>query len=161
MTTDATLETFYEGWETYQKHLTAAIAPLSPEQLDLRAAPTLRSIRTIVLHIIGARVRWFHVAAGAGGPEIEPLGAWDRPDAPIRTTVELVSGLETSWSLMKGALATWTPDDLQTPFQMERHGEVHTLTRQWIVWHVLEHDLHHGGEVSFSLGMHNLPGLDI
>jgi uncharacterized damage-inducible protein DinB len=25
--------------------------------------------------------------------------------------------------------------------------------RQWIVWHVLEHEIHHGGELSLALGM--------
>ena len=27
------------------------------------------------------------------------------------------------------------------------------MTRAWIVWHLIEHDLHHGGEISQSLGM--------
>jgi uncharacterized damage-inducible protein DinB len=35
------------------------------------------------------------------------------------------------------------------------------LVRGWIVWHVIEHDLHHGGEVSFTLGMHGLAAPDI
>jgi hypothetical protein len=30
-----------------------------------------------------------------------------------------------------------------------------------IIWHVIEHDRHHGGELSFSLGMHGLAALDI
>jgi hypothetical protein len=29
------------------------------------------------------------------------------------------------------------------------------------VWHVLEHDLHHGGEISLILGSNGLPGLDL
>ena len=35
------------------------------------------------------------------------------------------------------------------------------LSRAWVVWHVLEHDLFHGGEISFALGMHGLTGIDI
>jgi uncharacterized damage-inducible protein DinB len=30
-----------------------------------------------------------------------------------------------------------------------------------VLWHVLEHDLHHGGELSLALGMHGLPALDV
>jgi uncharacterized damage-inducible protein DinB len=26
-----------------------------------------------------------------------------------------------------------------------------------VVWHVLEHDLHHGGELSLTLGLHGIP----
>jgi uncharacterized damage-inducible protein DinB len=29
------------------------------------------------------------------------------------------------------------------------------------VWHVAEHDLHHGGEISLTLGVHGLAGLDM
>ena len=30
-----------------------------------------------------------------------------------------------------------------------------------IIWHVLEYDLHHGGELSLSLGMHGLAAPDL
>ncbi len=33
--------------------------------------------------------------------------------------------------------------------------------RGWVVWHTLEHDLHHGGEISQILGSHGLPGLGV
>jgi uncharacterized damage-inducible protein DinB len=158
---DSTLATIYKGWETYQGLLVKAITPLSAEQLTLRAAPNLRSIFEQMTHVIAVRVRWFHTAAGAGGPDIEPFAAWDRANPPAQAASELVRGLEVSWQLIKDGLATWTPADLETPLQRTWRGEEHTLTRQWIVWHVIEHDLHHGGEVSFVLGMHGLPGLDI
>jgi hypothetical protein len=32
----------YRGWDLYQQQLVTAIAPLSPDQLTLRAAPQLR-----------------------------------------------------------------------------------------------------------------------
>ena len=31
-------------------------------------------------------------------------------------------------------------------------GSLHT-TRQWVIWHLIEHDVHHGGEISLTLGM--------
>ena len=30
------------------------------------------------------------------------------------------------------------------------------LSRAWILNHVMEHDLHHGGELALTLGMHGL-----
>jgi hypothetical protein len=30
-----------------------------------------------------------------------------------------------------------------------------------VVWHLIEHDLHHGGEVSLILGMHGLGAPDL
>jgi uncharacterized damage-inducible protein DinB len=32
-------------------------------------------------------------------------------------------------------------------------------TRQWMIWHVLEHEIHHGGELSLALGNYALPGI--
>jgi uncharacterized damage-inducible protein DinB len=40
-------------------------------------------------------------------------------------------------------------------------GKIVDLSRAWVVWHVLEHDLHHGGELSLTLGMHGLQAPDI
>jgi uncharacterized damage-inducible protein DinB len=30
-------------------------------------------------------------------------------------------------------------------------------TRQWIIMHVLRHDIHHGGELAVGMGSHHLP----
>jgi hypothetical protein len=48
-----TLAMMAEGWQKYQSELSKALAPLSPEQLALRAAPHLRSIRTRVAGLSG------------------------------------------------------------------------------------------------------------
>jgi uncharacterized damage-inducible protein DinB len=162
MTTDHTpLTTFYQGWDLYEQHLVTAIAPLTSEQLDLRATSHLRSIREIATHIIAVRARWFHRLMGEGNAEIASIGNWDRKDEPARNAAELVSGLEKTWQLIQECLARWTPADLAYVFEGRRQGEEYRLTRQWVIWHVIEHDLHHGGELSFSLGMHGLAAPDL
>ena len=55
----------------------------------------------------------------------------------------------------------WTPADLDYVFEKTSYGQMFHLTRQWIIWHVIEHDLHHGGEVSLTLGMHGLAAPDL
>ena len=59
-----TLTTFYTAWKAYQDRLAAALAPLSAEQLALRAAPGLRSVGENAAHIIGCRVGWFTETMG-------------------------------------------------------------------------------------------------
>ena len=81
-----------------------------------------------------------------------------------RSAAEIVRGLELTWGLIESRLAGWTEADLEKQFQRPTPndaGKRPRRTRQWIIWHVLEHDLHHGGEISFSLGMHGLTGLDL
>src|SRR5918911_2365653 len=126
-----TLETFYQGWETYQGHLIKALAPLSREQLALRPAPELRSIGMNAAHIIGTRVGWFLKGIGECSEELVPLDDWDAEGAPERTAAELVDGLERTWEMIREALARWSADDLAQPFQRERWGQTYTFTRQW------------------------------
>jgi uncharacterized damage-inducible protein DinB len=35
------------------------------------------------------------------------------------------------------------------------------ITRQWVIWHLIEHDLHHGGEISLTMGMYRLKAPDL
>jgi uncharacterized damage-inducible protein DinB len=152
-----TLSTYYKGWDNYQDLMTKAIAPLSAEQLTLRAAPHLRSIGVITAHIISARVWWFHNIMGEGSSDLAPMVDWDEDDAPARSATELVGGLEATWQMIKNVLALRTPADLDQTFS--RRNEL--VSRQWIIWHVIEHDLHHGGELSLTLGMHGLAAPDL
>jgi len=147
----------YSGWENYQRLIVEAIAPLTPDQLTLRVAPHLRSVGEIATHMIGARARWFYAAMGEGGPECEALQQWDREGQPIRNAAELEEGLETTWRVIHDCLTRWTPDDLA--LELPARGKARS--RRWMIWHVIEHDLHHGGEISLTLGAHGLNAPDL
>ncbi len=151
---------FYKGWDAYQGLLIQAIKPLSLEQLSLRAAPHLRSIGENASHIVGTRAGWFHYVLKEGGEDLIARN-WDDRSQPASSS-ELISGLEMTWGVIQDGLRRWTPTDLDEIFHdTDDNGEVHALTRQWVIWHLIEHDLHHGGEISFMLGMNGLAGIDI
>ncbi len=154
------LDSFYKGWDAYQQLLVTAITPLSDEQLALRPAPHMWPISQLGAHIISARVWWFHMWMGFGDESLVPLEAWDGEGMPVRSATELVSGLQTTWRMIQDALTSWTPADLEQVFDDPR-GRGEQFSRQWIIWHVLEHDLHHGGEISLILGMHGVVALDM
>lgn len=152
---------FFRGWSDYQGLLIRALAPLSDEQLALRAAPHLRSIGDAVTHMIGARARWFHDCLGVDDQAFADLRTWDRPGMPARSAQELVAALETTWQRMHEAIARWSAADWTQTYQNDPGDEPAVFTRQWVVWHLIEHDLHHGGEVSLTLGMHELTAPDL
>jgi uncharacterized damage-inducible protein DinB len=153
---------FYKGWDSYQELLIKAIEPLSLDQLSLRTAPQLRSIGENAAHIIGARAGWLHYVLKEGGEDLVSLGTWDDPGQPARSAAELMSGLETTWQVIQNALQRWTIADLEEIFHdIDENGEEKALTRQWVIWHLIEHDVHHGGEISFTLGMHGLAAIDL
>lgn len=152
------VSTIYAGWETYQSRLITALRLLTDEQAELRPAAHMRSIEEIVTHMIGARARWLHDEDPAGFGEFT---RWDSPSMPVRSAAELVMGLETTWRLLQEAIARWTPAQWQETFPGEPPDEPAQITRQWVLWHLLEHDLHHGGEVSLTLGMHGYLAPDL
>ncbi|HEX4208283.1 MAG TPA: DinB family protein [Ktedonobacteraceae bacterium] len=155
------LAKFYKGWDGYQQHLVTAIAPLSSAELALRAAPHQRSIGEIATHLIAARARWFHTFLGEGEENMEVIQGWDQEGEPVRSAAELVEGLEATWQVIQNALTRWAPADLEQSLRKDHKGRLDTHSRQWVIWHVIEHDLHHGGEISFSLGMHGLAAPDL
>jgi uncharacterized damage-inducible protein DinB len=161
MATPVTIATAYPGWEVYQQQLTAAIAPLTSEQLSIRLAPHLRSVMELTAHIISARVWWFHVVMNEGPESLKPMVEWDDEGAPTRTAAELVAGLEVTWDLLRSCLSRWTLADLEQVFVRPGGDPSRARSRQWIIWHIVEHDLHHGGEISFSLGANNLPAINL
>ena len=146
-----TLTTFYTAWKAYQDRLATALAPLTAEQLALRAAPGLRSVGENAAHIIGCRVGWFTETMGEAASADVTEVRWNDQSA-----AELVRGLDLTWHMMTDCLNRWSPADMQQTFPDDWEGEQVQLSRAWIVWHVLEHDLHHGGEVSLTLGIHGL-----
>jgi uncharacterized damage-inducible protein DinB len=159
--TSETLAFFTEGWQHYQNQLSRALAPLEPSQLALRAAPNLRSIEELARHIIAVRVGWFHYNLQEGDEDFAAFGKGGEPGSPPRSATELVSALEKTWQVMQEVLGRYTLADLQSTVQDESEGQIYTLTRGWVIWHVMEHDLHHGGEIAYSLGMHGLTAPDI
>ena len=137
------------------------LAALTDEQLNLRSAPTLRTIGEMTRHIIGARCRWFHDALGEGTAAVVSLSHWDRKGEPERTVKELVGGLETSWRELKNALDRWNrgrilgdgDGGISRP-DIYAHARVDRMA-------LIEHDVHHSGEISLALGMHGLKAPDL
>ena len=147
MSNSSSIAKYYKGWETYHAHIVRVVTPLTAEQLILKPAEHMWSVGTLAAHIVAARVYWFHVVMGEGPADIEPLRRWDESGVADRTANELIEGLERTWGLVAGCLGRWTEADLAQTFQRPVYGD--SYSRQWIIWHLIEHDLHHGGELSF------------
>ena len=156
-----TLTTIFDSWKQYQEHIASAVAPLTAEQMLLRAAPEMRSIGGLTSHIVGCRAGWFTYTMGEGngtptGAEIKAMAEWDEPNAREHTSEQLVEALGKTWQFMMDSAARWSAEDMKTTFEDTWDGVTVQLSRAWILYHVMEHDLHHGGELSLTLGVHGL-----
>jgi uncharacterized damage-inducible protein DinB len=159
--TKSTLEVMYENWKKYNDLLREAIALLTDEQLSLQPAPRMWPLQQVLQHIIGVRAGWF---SGTLQDEDEAMTGymdWGQRESPSRSAVEMVRALDETWAFIEARLQRWTPDDCAQTFPDEYDGEVWQVSRSWVIYHVMEHDLHHGGEASIILGMNGLKGVDI
>jgi uncharacterized damage-inducible protein DinB len=122
--------------------------------------------------------------------ELWALGVCEADVDPFHTAAELVAGLEKTWQMIEQAFARLTPADLEQVFppvddaKRVRHTQLvepalqpyaqmwveaarqanvvnPAVSLQQIIWGVLEHDIHHGSEISTTLGIHGLPVVEL
>src|SRR6185437_16241944 len=156
------------GWENHQHALIQTIASLSSEQLALSLGPQQRSIGELLDHMIGARYNWFHLWMGEGNPDVDWNDEEDTYGPIVEQAARLVDMFEKSWRVIASALDRWASADLEQLFVapashqawLRKQGleEEPPHTRQWIAWHVMEHEIHHGGALSLALGTQGIHG---
>jgi uncharacterized damage-inducible protein DinB len=159
------LTVVYQGWDRYQRDLLQAVAPLSHEQLALPVAPTHWPIGMLVQHILNDRIWWFHLWMDEGSPEVAAFMHWEEEQEgqSVHAAAELVAGLEATWGMIEATLTRWTVADLRQVFNppatlTEAERQIFgPSTRQEILFHVLRHDIHHGGELAVGMGGYRLP----
>ena len=172
-----TLGPFVEGWAGYQRLLLETIGPLTVEQLSSRTAPFQWTVWQLASHMAGSRAYWFHDVLGEGDAAVRDLfrvetttvpdlpledAGWEDDERHPRTAGELTEAFERTWAMIDASFGRWSAEDLEAEFsRTRRNGEVETFTRAWVVWHLIEHDLHHGGEISQILGTNGLPAPEL
>lgn len=157
----STLNVVYDNWRQYNAKLREAVAPLTAEQLWLQPAPRMWPLEQIVQHIISVRAGWFSGTLQDEEAAMTAYMEWGQYDSPRRSGAELAHALDETWAFIESRLMRWTPEEQAMTFPDEWDGQISYVSRSWVIYHVLEHDLHHGGEVSLILGMNGLPGIDL
>lgn len=157
----STLDVIYENWRIYHEKLRDCIPPLTDEQLLLQPAAHMWPLGQIVQHIIAVRAGWFSGTLQDDDKTMNEYMSWGQRDSPARRAVELARSLDETWAFIEARLQRWTPDDCARTFPDEWDGQVYEVSRSWVIYHVMEHDLHHGGEVSLILGMNGLRTPDL
>jgi len=167
------LANILDGWNGYQTSLVNAISPLTREQLIWRPAPSLRSTGEIVRHLSLGRITWFARMDAPGSAEIvKRIEHWETDNDGNRDIVEdsivstqdasdLVRWLEITWQMIEKTLATWEVSDLAQEYPHIWNGKKYSVSRQWTLWRILSHDLHHGGELSLMLGMQGIEAFEL
>jgi uncharacterized damage-inducible protein DinB len=168
------LQPFFEGWASHQQRLLAAISPLNGDQLGLRLGPAEWTIWQVASHMAWSRAYWFQDVLGEGDPSIRAMfrvaqttvpglslddAGWEDDERTPRTAAEIVHAFRVTWDMMATCLGRWTADDLTV--EIPQRGANRLTTRGWVIWHLMEHEAHHGGAISIVLGTNGLPGLEL
>ena len=166
------LSEIFEGWDGYQTSLVHAVEPLSAEQLQWRAAPGRRSVGELIRHIALGRITWL---ARMHPPGIDYVIAqvpqWFTDGDGARHIVEesvpcdraalLVEWLNTSWQPIEQLLNEWSIDDLFVSYRHRFRGVDYAPTKQWTVWRIMSHDIHHGGQLAFLLALQGVGAFEL
>lgn len=157
-----------EGWDGYQTSLLRAAAPLTREQLNWRPAPDRRTTGELLRHICMGRITWLDRMKAPG---IEPVAArvprWQYDEDGTRAVAEeavpgddpaaLNEWLALSWQPIQRLLDEWTVDDL---FETRLIFD-YVVSRQWMIWRILSHDTHHGGQLATLLALQGIEAPDL
>jgi len=147
-----TLWTVFDGWQGHQTSLVKAVEPLTRESLSYKPAPELRTVGEIVNHIAGGRVDWLTRIGEVDLKQVRQIESWNDGDGVNEDATRLVRRLAISWQLVEDKLRQWTVADLSKVYPLPYQGKTYAVSRQWVLWRIMAHDLHHGGEIALMLG---------
>jgi uncharacterized damage-inducible protein DinB len=166
------LSQVYEGWDGYQTSLVRAIAPLTSAQLQWKPALDRRAIGELVRHISLGRINWFSRMPAPGIEEaMARVPEWFTDRDGVRHIVEtavgaddarqLVEWLELTWKPVQRVLDEWTIDDLSKSYRHRFRGVDYAVSRQWTIWRIMAHDIHHGGMIAMLLALQGIEAFEL
>ena len=109
----------------------------------------------IMLHIGSAANYWLH-SGFLSDTNVYQSGQATLENFPTLTAIRVYLTAEHERTLQ--LLSHFDPAAWQIGV---RYPDKHLYTPDWIFWHVLEHEIHHRGELSLILGLLGRSGLDV
>lgn len=129
------------------------VSRFSEEELAFKPVSTGWMTGEIFLHIAECEDYWIHAVVRKELPFDVSYNMVQYPDSSaISRRLEL--SRERTWQFLEGLKLS----DLDWRFSTPA-GE--TLTLYEILWHVIEHEVHHRGEISLTLGLLARKGLEV
>jgi uncharacterized damage-inducible protein DinB len=143
----------FSHWGQVRADLFKTIDMFEEEELTFQPFKGCWPIGQIMLHIADCEDNWLH---GVVSHEFNPWLFYDLKDYPSKKQIKEV--LDRAHMRTIKLLEDLNDDDLDQKYKTPE-GEQFRL--RWIIWHVLEHEIHHRGELSLALGLLGRDGLDV
>lgn len=155
------LKAFYDGFADQHHKIVETLRPLTPEQMQLRAAPGEWAIWQLASNMVGGRMYWLCFMLGEDNQGISPeMTGWEDEPGHPRTSAELVEVFEKTWGVVEASLDRWSLADLNVEVtKNDFWGRPVTISPAWVLQRIISHEVHHGSEISLILRVYGLPTL--
>lgn len=143
----------FAHWTQIRADLVATIEKFEDQELTYTPFEGSWAVGQIMLHIADCEDNWIH---GVVRGEFEPWIGYPLEDYPTRADIlgVLSRARERTLAFLSGL-------DNQDLYQEYAIPSGASFSLYWILWHVLEHEIHHRGELSLVLGTLGREGLDV
>jgi len=136
---------YFDHWNTIHRDLLRAVAVLSDDDHSFKQTPHYsRSVKGILQHIINVEEGWIHFVVRRAIP------AWPEQDESLNSIDAVQKKLNDLFAETMTYLSSVQADDLNRVVQVPDDG-VPKLS--WILWHVLEQQIHHRGELFLCISL--------
>jgi uncharacterized damage-inducible protein DinB len=151
-------QNLFKYWNDVRAVLYEAFDLITDEQLSFTPREGLWSLHETLCHIAGVEEGWFRyvVTREIGGWDEAEFNPADYPTrADLRVLLDRVHARTTAMFAAESDLSA----AMQREITMPRGG--HPFTVEWVTWHVIEHEIHHRGEVFLMLGLLGIEAPDV
>jgi uncharacterized damage-inducible protein DinB len=144
----------FAHWKLVRRGLMEVIESFQEQELHFKPFEGAWSVGEILLHIANAEQGWFRYAV------TREFDEW-----PSDHTLDNYPTLE-SITMLLNEIHGWTEEYISTLNSEDYRREIilpwdEKIHLGWIIWHVLEHEIHHRGELSLILGILGREGLEV
>jgi uncharacterized damage-inducible protein DinB len=144
----------FAHWAEVRQGLYQALHKLTDAQLEFVPRQGLWSLGAVARHIANAEEGWFRYAV------TRELAQWPAEyTAEEYATVESIKGLLAEVHARTEAYLTGV--DVVDVDQVRELPWSEQLSLRQIIWHVLEHEIHHRGEIYLMLGLIGMEAPDV
>ena len=141
------LNAFVQNWERIHQQTVALMKVAPDDQYDWKTCESAMTLRELMNHFPQAE-------AGLAHAIVHDTMPTERP-APINETAALIAAFDASHAAAVAQVSTLPAEKLGetiTPF-----GPTHALTREQLMQALLEHEIHHRGQLYTYLRMLGAP----
>ena len=146
----------FANWTPVREGLIQARDQLNDEQLGFSPRDGLWSIREVACHIADAEDSWLRCARTETGVQEWPRSSYLAQDfGTVEAAKELLASVHAETDALMSILDTDALDrNIELPWGA-------SVTVGWILWHALEHEVHHRGEIYLMLGLVGMEAPDV